>query len=606
MTDLLIAGALDTLRGLVGASDIARPEQIAQQLRALQRMGLSKQDLVVHLERLRAHNDVTSADEQVEDNALLALDIVGGLTPHGLSWDAAEKAASWVPLALTRENFDAGAAHALTTNDLLPPRSEEGADSIRSSLVDSYWHDLERRTYKPTTADFFRAPKPGLTTRPAALLAPRDQFVYEGLAESIAHRLESVLPAHVVWPRSRDADGTHSDFVNAPKLWSTDYVLRTDVASFYESIDHAYLSVLIARQLSIRGSLPVALEAFLDAIMRTHTGLPQGLKGSDVFASAYLVDIDRELDRRGWPIARYSDDLLIGAASFEEARARLRELEAILRERGLTLAGDKTRIMKRRAYLSNLEAENGQESLRERVRERVILWLEDHPEEGLDTVELPEPVEWDVMYRESIPWEDVLDDVSDQLLPPWIRAYESIFDAEARRLVRGGHPFAADALSLSELRSCLVFMTAGAQVAGILPDSLMSAQVMLDWQPSLVREISALLSAVAERSPEIVRDFLTTRLSRDGDSDLESAWLLSPAVSQARLATLLRPVLTAMLGERSKPLSAAAAFRALERVGSVTRDRDVPRHLSAALRAELALSLDWSHRGRQSTPELEG
>lgn len=606
MTDLLIVGALDRLRGLVAASEAAYPEQVAQQLRVLQRMGLSKQDLVVHLERLRAQNDATHADEQVEDNALLALDVVEGLTRYGLSWDAAEKAATWVPLALDREHFEAGSSHALTTNDLLPPRSEVSADNIRGSLVSKYWEEIERRTYKPTIADFFRAPKPGLTTRPAALLAPRDQFVYEGLAEAVADQLEVALPEHVVWPRGRDAGGTHTDFVNAPTLWDSEYVLRTDIARFYESIDHAYLSVLVAQQLNIRGSLPIALEAFLDAVMRTHTGLPQGLKGSDVFASAYLMDVDRELERRDWPFARYSDDMLIGAASFEEARARLRELEAILRERSLTLAGDKTRIMRRSAYLSGLTAENAQESLRDRVRNEVILWLKENPEESMGAVKLPEPVKWDVMYRESIPWEEVLDNVSDQLLPPWIHAYESIFDSEATRLLRGGHPFAEDALSLSELRSCLVFMTAGAQVAGILPESLESAQVMLDWQPSLVREVSALLSAISGRSPEIVRDFLAARLGREADSDLESAWLMSPVVSQSRLAALLKPVLIEMLGDRNKPLSAAAAFRALEHVGAATLGHDVPEHLSAALRAELLLSLDWTSRERQSHPEIEG
>lgn len=605
MNDLLIVGALDALRGLVATSTAAHPDQIAQQLRALQRMGMSKQDLVVHLERLRAHNDATASDERIEDNALLALDIVEGVTRFGLSWDAAEKAATWIPLALSRQYYVAGAAHALTTNDLLPPRSEASADTIRSSLVDRYWRSLKNLEYKPTNADFFRAPKPGLTTRPAALLAPRDQFVYEGLAECVIDPLESRQPAHVVWPRGRDDGGTHAEFVNAPALWDTEFIVRTDVASFYESIDHAYLGILVARQLGIGGALPLALESFLDAVMRTHTGLPQGLKGSDVFASVYLVDVDRELARRNWPIARYSDDLLVGAASFEQARARLRELEAILRERGLTLASEKTRIMKRSAYISGLTAENPQESLRSRVKDEVVAWLEEHTDEGIDDLDLPEPVEWDVMYRESIPWEDVLENVPDQLLPPWIRAYETIFDSEAIRLRRGGRPFADDALTLAELRSCLVFMTAGAQVAGILPDTLESAQTMMDWQPALVREISALLSAIASTSPETVRDFLTARLARNADSDLETAWLLSPTISQSRLASLLIPALTELLHDRNRPLSSAAAYRALDSVGAVRRGADVPEHLSAALRAELALSLDWSHRSGQSMPELE-
>src|SRR5690606_17759509 len=118
-------------------------------------------------------------------------------------------------------------------------------------------------------------------TRPAALLVPLDRFVYESLVESVATVVTEALPAHVIWPRGRAAQGAHVDFLRTPTSWTSEFVVRTDVASYYESIDHAYLNVIISKWLAVPAAVPIALEAFLDAVMGSHVGLPQGPFGSD-------------------------------------------------------------------------------------------------------------------------------------------------------------------------------------------------------------------------------------------------------------------------------------------------------------------------------------
>ena len=79
--------ALDLLRRQLESPD-ATADDILLPLRALQRIGLSNIDLQVHVERMRAVNDVTGDDPFFERNAVLALEMIEGLIPsYALRWD---------------------------------------------------------------------------------------------------------------------------------------------------------------------------------------------------------------------------------------------------------------------------------------------------------------------------------------------------------------------------------------------------------------------------------------------------------------------------------------------------------------------------------------
>lgn len=71
---------IKTLKDEIG-NRYTSPEKLLRILQELQRRGLSKCDLQVHIERTRAANDVTTKCEDLEANALLALDIVTGIMP---------------------------------------------------------------------------------------------------------------------------------------------------------------------------------------------------------------------------------------------------------------------------------------------------------------------------------------------------------------------------------------------------------------------------------------------------------------------------------------------------------------------------------------------
>jgi len=79
-------------------------------------------------------------------------------------------------------------------------------------------------------------------------------------------------------------------------------------------------------------------------IRKSETGTPQGGIVSPLLANIYLHAVDEQLQAEGIRWVRYTDDLVLLCRSREEAEAALEQLREMLREMGLSLSEEKTRI----------------------------------------------------------------------------------------------------------------------------------------------------------------------------------------------------------------------------------------------------------------------
>lgn len=79
-------GAL--LKMLATGEGIDDEPGIGGRLVELQNQGLTQADMRVHVERLRAQNDVTTRDERIEDRCMLALDLITGYHRDPLKWES--------------------------------------------------------------------------------------------------------------------------------------------------------------------------------------------------------------------------------------------------------------------------------------------------------------------------------------------------------------------------------------------------------------------------------------------------------------------------------------------------------------------------------------
>ena len=74
-------------------------------------------------------------------------------------------------------------------------------------------------------------------------------------------------------------------------------------------------------------------------------GVAQGAPISPLLANLYLHPFDRLMAVNGWRVVRYADDFVVQTANEAAAKRALKDVERLLRGRGLALNMQKTRIV---------------------------------------------------------------------------------------------------------------------------------------------------------------------------------------------------------------------------------------------------------------------
>lgn len=210
------------------------------------------------------------------------------------------------------------------------------------------------------------------TVRPFVRAHARDVLLYWALVDALEPVIEPVLgdPERICGNRwtSKDSDvapsrlPSWSTFEDQIELRAAEhqrgFVVRGDVSSFYMAIDRE----MLARTLLAIDAQPAVVEdlRFLLAAWETQgvRGLPQGLPPSGPLANVYLRFADEVLERLATPFVRYSDDFALFCESFSQARAVLDSVERELYARGLTLGGDKTKIVRASTIVDSLRPES--------------------------------------------------------------------------------------------------------------------------------------------------------------------------------------------------------------------------------------------------------
>lgn len=322
-----------------------------------------------------------------------------------------------------RLNIDKAIITASASNDLLPPRREDGVGGeLGNRFSLRLARDLEQGHYDPVSAHFIAVPKSQYSTRPAALLAFPDRVVYEAIVAALRPRIASSLldPETVFWPRCSLPDERRwSTFENSALEHDRDYIVRCDVAGFYESIDHDQLTRTIISATG-RRELAEALLHLLTRVMNGTRGLPQGLLSSDALAALYLSEVDYAMVRKGFQYVRHGDDVRIAVDSYEDGCSAVRCMEAALRKRGLLLNSTKTRVFRRQRYAESLTSYNRMwEETRKSIIEGTVTKLrKDHDafESALMSFDLEE-LGWALFYHGAVDVEEVFAQIRAKITP---------------------------------------------------------------------------------------------------------------------------------------------------------------------------------------------
>jgi RNA-directed DNA polymerase len=140
------------------------------------------------------------------------------------------------------------------------------------------------------------------------------------------------------------------------KVWKeihsgSQWIVDADLRDFFGSADHEKLLTLVTQRIADSRVLRL-IRAMLKAgsygrgrFYPTERGTPQGSVVSPLLSNILLMPFDREMRLRGYQLTRFADDWVITCKSAAEARSALETACRILKQLGVELHPQKTRIV---------------------------------------------------------------------------------------------------------------------------------------------------------------------------------------------------------------------------------------------------------------------
>lgn len=246
-------------------------------------------------------------------------------------------------------------------NDLIPDVIElRDVDCDIKEALANLRHQIDSG-YVPSDHLEIDVPKKGYTLRPGCTMIPEDRILYQATIDFISKTVESP-PEEAVYSYQLRKDRYYkSMFKHWKPLWlkmreemrrlyNEGFIclLRTDIAAYFEHIDHSILKENILN-IEVNDSRFINL---LDKLLRKwaisetrHIGIPQGCDASSYIGNIYLRDIDTLMLRNGYKYFRYSDEIYVLTKTEREAREAIKVLTHQLRSLHLNLQDAKTDII---------------------------------------------------------------------------------------------------------------------------------------------------------------------------------------------------------------------------------------------------------------------
>jgi group II intron reverse transcriptase/maturase len=213
--------------------------------------------------------------------------------------------------------------------------------------------ELKEEAYQPQPVRQVQIPKAG---KPGEFRTLGIPTIYDRVCQqALLNRLEPIFEpvfddANFGYRRGRSTKDA------LRKVWKEiesgrEWIVDADLKDFFGSVDHEKLLTLVAQRVA-DGRVLRLIKAMLKAgsygqgrLFPSERGTPQGGVVSPLLSNILLTPFDREMRRRGYQRTRYADDWVITCKSVAEARAAVAAALRILKQLGVVLHPQKTRIV---------------------------------------------------------------------------------------------------------------------------------------------------------------------------------------------------------------------------------------------------------------------
>jgi group II intron reverse transcriptase/maturase len=232
-------------------------------------------------------------------------------------------------------------------------QSLEGFEGQLNQQLDRLHRELKEDAYRPLPVRQHPIPKrdkPG-EYRVLGIPAIYDRVCQQALLNRLEPIFEPIFDdASFGYRRGRSTKDA------LRKIWKeiqggAEWIVDADLRDFFGSVDHEKLLTLVAQRVADSRVLRL-IKSMLKAgsygkgqLFPSERGTPQGGVVSPVLSNVLLTPFDREMRLRGYRLTRYADDWVVTCKSAAEARSAVDAARRILKQLGVELHPQKTRIV---------------------------------------------------------------------------------------------------------------------------------------------------------------------------------------------------------------------------------------------------------------------
>jgi hypothetical protein len=397
--------------------------------------------------------------------------------------------------------------------------------------VANHLHGLLRKGLELAGSEVLVAPKAkGL--RPLTALSFSERVVYRALTQSLKTDLQ--LPDRS-YPN-------YLAFSQAPlEMLDTKYVLRADIAAFYQYVDHDILHEEIVNRTGHAGAADSIAE-LLHGFGQKRIGLPQLYDPSDWLSEIVIDRVERATIRAGYQVTRFNDDFRVASPDWGTANRAMLYLDSELRSLGFVFNDEKTFIQSIDSYRVWV---NAPENVWRRVTEELRLDIREPDWEAIsDYARVISPLVGEEVEESD---EDDVTAEDPELRQLWITAAERGLEIWLSGMADPNRSGLRESIDRRLLRQALKVLTAARGFEG-----LEHCKTVLTTEQHLSHVVGRYLKSVATKNPDAVVERLETWI-RDGFylSEWQKLWLLEPLAAIGNLSEPLGDWVMLLAGSSS-------------------------------------------------------